>query len=383
MIHCIKTKRRYDLDWLRVIGTSVVFLFHSFAIFGSRRWIVTNSENSNILYFLMTFFLLWMMPLFFLISGRVMFYSLKIKHIKEYLKSRFLRLMIPYIFSIFTFSAGIVYIQRISEGSYTGSFVKYYFSEYFNGLFGFGGNFAWQGIHLWYLLYLFIFTLLLANFVKFLTINRKELFFNNIIKLLEKPGAIFLICIPIILSSIIANMEPLFLGRTDTGGWSILSYVVFMFYGILFSYDKRFDRIILDNWKISAILSVIFVTIYFSIIADVQYLKEFNPIIKSIIFGLGSISILITLSGLFNLKMQKESIIIKKITEGVLPIYILHMPIVVLIGYFTIQLNFNLYIKLMLLIAISFSFIFSIYFFLLKRINAFRFLFGLKLIKKN
>ena len=63
--------------------------------------------------------------------------------------------------------------------------------------------------------------------------------------------------------------------------------------------------------------------------------------------------------------------------EAVLPFYILHQTILLIIGYFIIQWSSGIATKYMIITATSFVVIMAIYEFLVRRVNTLRFLFGL------
>jgi hypothetical protein len=65
--------------------------------------------------------------------------------------------------------------------------------------------------------------------------------------------------------------------------------------------------------------------------------------------------------------------------EAVLPFYILHQPLIVVIGFFIVQLDIGTTAKVLILIASAFSAITLIYEILVRRINVLRFLFGMRL----
>lgn len=46
-----------------------------------------------------------------------------------------------------------MYLERPSHHQYAGGFLSW-LPQFFDGYYGFGGNFAWMGMHLWYLLVL-------------------------------------------------------------------------------------------------------------------------------------------------------------------------------------------------------------------------------------
>ena len=66
--------------------------------------------------------------------------------------------------------------------------------------------------------------------------------------------------------------------------------------------------------------------------------------------------------------------------EAVLPFYILHHPVIYIIGYYVIQGDMNIGSKFILISLTSFAIIMTIYEVLIRHINLLRFLFGMKLM---
>ena len=64
--------------------------------------------------------------------------------------------------------------------------------------------------------------------------------------------------------------------------------------------------------------------------------------------------------------------------EAVLPFYILHQPIILVIGFFVIQLNIVIALKYLIIATTSFTAILAVYDMLIRRINFLRFLFGMR-----
>ena len=90
-------QRMYYLDCLRIFGISLVFISHIFCIFCIAPWIVKNNESNFLIHHFIGFVALWIMPLFFTISGYAMYYSLRYKGQEGFLKDKFKRLIILYI----------------------------------------------------------------------------------------------------------------------------------------------------------------------------------------------------------------------------------------------------------------------------------------------
>jgi len=69
---------------------------------------------------------------------------------------------------------------------------------------------------------------------------------------------------------------------------------------------------------------------------------------------------------------------LQRANKAVYPFYIIHQTIIVAVGYYLVQLDYPIIIKLIFLILISFTLIYAIYHFIIKRFVVTRFLFGMK-----
>ncbi|MFC1904583.1 acyltransferase family protein, partial [Chloroflexota bacterium] len=106
------------------------------------------------------FFNQWMMPLFFIVSGAAVVYSLRSRNARGFLKERVLRILVTWVLiGIFVIAPPQVYLERLTHGDFSRTFFQFY-PHYFEGVYGFGGNFAIVPLHLWYLVFLFIFSLI-------------------------------------------------------------------------------------------------------------------------------------------------------------------------------------------------------------------------------
>jgi fucose 4-O-acetylase-like acetyltransferase len=155
--------RRWDIDWLRVLATLAVFLFHCARFFDNEGWHVKNNQLDFGMSIFVAIVSQWLMPLYFILSGASAYYALKTRRSGVYVWERFTRLLVPLIFGILVLIPPQVYIESVSGQSETappfaGSFIEFY-PHYFDGFYAFGGYFAWMGLHLWYLEVLFIFSL--------------------------------------------------------------------------------------------------------------------------------------------------------------------------------------------------------------------------------
>ena len=152
-----KTARRYEFDWLRVMGVGVVFLFHCGQPFNpGDSWHVVNAERSSLIGWMATFFNIWIMPLFMCIAGMSSVLALSQGGIKRYLRDRLVRIFFPLAIGIVLFVAPQVYWERLYRDQFAGSFWQF-FPQFFSGVYP-EGNFSWH--HLWFLAYVFAYGLI-------------------------------------------------------------------------------------------------------------------------------------------------------------------------------------------------------------------------------
>ncbi len=69
--------------------------------------------------------------------------------------------------------------------------------------------------------------------------------------------------------------------------------------------------------------------------------------------------------------------------EAVLPFYMLHQPVILLIGYFVIPLALPIFSKYLIIATLAFGVTIALYEFGVRRSNPIRFLFGMKPVVKS
>ena len=142
MIMMDSTKlRRYDVDWLRVLAMSLIFVLHISEFFYYEWWHVKNNELSFELTLVVIFLAQWLMPLFFVLSGASTFYALGLRKPRQFIQERIKRLIVPLVFGIFVLIPPQVFLERVYYSQFIGNFFQFY-PNYFDGIYGFGGNFA-------------------------------------------------------------------------------------------------------------------------------------------------------------------------------------------------------------------------------------------------
>ena len=370
-------ERRYDIDWLRVIAMFSVFLFHSARYFDNEGWHVKNPQLSDGFSVFVGILVQWIMPIFFVLSGMSSRFALNFRSGGQYLGERFKRLFIPLIFGIFILIPPQVYIERFTNNQFRGSFFQF-FPHYFDGWYGFGGNFAWMGLHLWFLLILFLFSLLTLPLLLSLKSKGAGRLAHGFSSVFEKSGTILLWAIPLALMEFLFHPDGL--GQRNFGGWNVFVYLMLFLFGYLLATDDRFRRSIEKQRVIFLALAAITTLIgfwlrrsgYYPSFGTVEYfwmslLRTFNSWVWILaILGIGS------------RHLTFRNRLLKYANLAVLPFYILHQSVIVVIGFFILEWEWAILTKYLFLSTVSFITIMLIYEFLIKRFGPFRFLFGMK-----
>lgn len=366
--------RRYDIDWLRIFAMIVIFLFHCARFFNNEDWHVKNNQLNFGMSVFVGIIAQWIMPLFFVLSAMSTYYALSYRKDKQYIGERFKRLVIPLMFGAFVLIPPQVYIERVTHSQFVGSFFEF-FPHYFDGLYGFGGNFTWMGLHLWYLEFLFAFSLLMLPIFRYFRSKAMQDFICRAAVFFAKPGAVFLLAIPIGTIELLINLQPEGIGRRDFGGWSLLVYLVFFIVGYLVASDTQFKESI-ENHRIAAMaMGIITTTVGFFLLesgySSRTYLFAFLRAFNSWFW-------LVAILGFGSKHFTFNNALLKYANEAVLPFYILHQTVIVILGYYIADWNGSVIIKYIVISTASFVLIIALYDLAIKRANTLRFLFGMK-----
>jgi glucan biosynthesis protein C len=378
-----KQARHYDNDWLTVMAMLTIFFFHCARFFNFENWHVKNNQLDEGMSLFVAIVSQWIMPLFFVLSGISSFYSLNSRTSGRYIGNRFQRLVIPLIFGTFILLIPVqVWIERVSQSQFDGSFIEFY-PHYFEGFYAFGGNFAWMGLHLWYLEMLFIFTLLTFPLFIFLKKVRIQELISRAGAFFAKNGAIFLFGIPLFLMEWLVNLQPDGVGMRAFGGWSLFSYFIVFVVGFLIASDSKFREAMERSRFISLALGSLTTSLMFFFHVDLAPLGDFTAYSLTVFSrSFNSWFWLVTLLGFGSKYLNFNNKILKYAREAVLPFYILHQTVIVLIGFYIANWETSAMMKYLTLSTLSFTVIMAIYDLLIKRINALRFLFGMNVKKR-
>lgn len=379
-----QNQRRYDIDWLRVTAMLAVFFFHNARFFDLLGWHLKNAEQSIIVSLFIILLALWTMPLFFLLSGVGSWYALKSRTSGQYLLDRVKRLLIPiYTVGAFVLLPPQLYWESVTQRAWTASFwtsYPLYFTRTFNlSPSPFFGSF-WPG-HLWFLKYLFLLSIFTLPLLLYLKSEPGQRLIERLAGWCDRRGGMFLFLIPLVLVRICLRS---FFGGEHT--WAdLFEYAVFFVVGYLIPTDKRltegFKR---HGWiclglGIAGFGGAVFMAI------ELRY----NPLagesfswiyaLFQIVWSIASWSWVVFVLGLGAKHLNFNNKVLAYANEAVLPFYILHQTIILLVGWYVIPTDMSIPLKYLIISTSSFVMIIALYELLIKRIDAVRLMFGMRL----
>jgi len=377
------SNRRYELDWLRILAILIVFLYHSTRFFNLSDWHIKNVNTFVWVEVWNVFATRWLMPLFFIISGASLFYVIgKSGGWRRFYVDKFLRLMIPVLIASVTHSALQVYLERLTHGQFSGSFFSF-LPEYFNGVYlgiGMPGNFAYHGMHLWYLFFLFFYGLICYRLFIWLKGNGREIL-NRITTLLAIPGLMYLLfSVPLLIMKALIPQAVLNVG---SGGWGFLYYLWFLISGFMIVSSDRLQQNIKNLRWISLLLGVVLSTVYLYQLfspSRVVFPAWISDWIYTLLSFFSAWSWLFAILGFGMRFLAFDRPSLRDANEGVLPFFILHQTVLLCIGYFIMTWEIHDALKWVFVFTSSFIVIITLYMFLVRKLELFRFLFGMKTI---
>ena len=381
--------RRYDLDWLRVVVFGLLILYHIGMFYSSWGYHVKSMHASDAVEPLMKLLNPWRLSLLFLISGIAIRYAIDKQPLKTFAYSRLMILLIPIIFCIHTIIAPQSWLELLETGEINSSFWTFY-PEYLKGSTDKYSIIIPTWNHLWYVVYLLVYTLLLIPIARPLAY-----FMNNYGEKLTRRclnstlGVFWVMLIPVIPfvvhHFILKSSYPSTHALIDDWANHQLYFSLFIL-GFLISKDESFWRLI-DKTLVPALFMVIILS---GVASVVWYLESqhynsyalditeyFSERIRKTAYAWFSI---VAMLAIFQRWMNKPSKVLSYMTEAVFPWYILHQTLIIMIGYWLTRQQLSVYSESLLLIFSVFLGCYLLNEYLIRRWRWIRPLFGLKRI---
>ena len=361
------SERRYDLDWLRVLGVLLLIPFHVALIFVLQPYTIMyirDVVNSPALSVNTGFIHMWHMPMLFMISGAATYFALGVRSAGEYIRERFLRLLVPLVFGLLTFVPLTIYIQHSKVRSLQQGYLGFFHID-LNQLDGMSG--AFTPAHLWFILYLFVFSLVGLPIFQWLRTEKGRRVIESLGTARQASLSLIVWGIPLTLAAatgILGAMNPLY-------------YFLIFFYGFVLASDVRFQQSIDKlTWVVLA-YGVFAATL--NAIAPTESYTAWTPqwMALGLIYEMGRWGLTLATLGLGHRFLNHTNNLLRYASEAAMPFYLLHMTFSVITGYFVVQLDAPIAVKYPLVVFVATGLTLVAYE-LVRRWNVTRWLFGMK-----
>lgn len=372
------TQRKYFVDWLRVLAFFLLILFHCAMPFVAFGWEIKNKEQSIGLTRLIWWLHQWRLPLLFFISGVGIHFSLLKRSVFAFAGERIVRLFIPLLFAMFFTIPVQVYFEWLQKGKIAGSYLTFY-PQVWDMIPYPEGALTWS--HMWFVVYLFVFCILLLPVFSLFKIRLLQTIKSFLADKLSHP-----IAIPFLFLPLAFYYFTLFIKYPEQQSllddWFLfISSLTLLFYGYLLAGSEKFwstcERF-RYYYLISSILCIII--LFYRFWWNLAFPKQNDSTLY--LYGvLNSIHIwllILAAIGFAKKHLNFSNRFLQFNNQAVYPFYILHQTIIVAVGFYIVQLNIPIFLKLFILIISTFIAVFVIYRLVIKPFIITRILYGLK-----
>jgi surface polysaccharide O-acyltransferase-like enzyme len=372
--------RLHYLDWLRVLATLGVFLFHAINVFSPAKFEINNAERSSLIMMIQAFFFPWGMPLFFLLAGAGSQFALRRRTAGQFTRERTLRLLVPLFTGTLLLGPVQLYLSwshRSQTGVFTGSFPEFLADRLpqigpkFFGAFGY---------HMWFLGFLFAFSLLALPLFTWLKGEAGRSVVSRLAGMCERRGGILLFVLP--LAVVRLGLQPFFPQQQD---WSdFFSHGAYFVLGYLLFADERFLQAIRRDWRIllgvgiAAILAAMAIGVSMESF-DLE--KAPGTFWEFLMWGLlATCGWCWTASVLFigMRYLDRDNRTLRYGLSANLPFFVVHQPAILAVAYFVVQWEATIAIKLLVVVLGAFVVSIGLTELVIKRVGLLRALFGMK-----
>jgi glucans biosynthesis protein C len=375
----IVEKREHYIDWIRVLAFLILIFFHCSMPFVTIDWEIKDTNQSVALTRLILWLHQWRLPLLFFIAGVGVSYSLRKRNAIQFFGERVVRLFIPLLFAMFFLTPIQVYFERLQKGQ-----IDMSYWEFFPSVFELvpypEGTLTWS--HLWFVVYLFVFTILLLPVFAFFKIRLISRLKQRLDGLFRSPITNLVLSTPFILFYFTLYIKWPVQGSLLDDWFLFNSSMTFYFFGFFladlptfWNTCERHRRLFLALSVFTA--SILIVQYYWTL--ELPKAQDSNLYWYGLLNGLQIWSIILTSVGYGKRYLNFSNQYLAYLTPAVYPFYILHQTIIVASGYYIVQLPIPLIVKMLLLIVVCFTTIAVSYHFVIKRFVLTRLLFGVKL----
>lgn len=384
--------RRHDIDALRVIAFAILILYHASGVYQvDSDFHIVSSYQYGWLDYVRIVFNRWRMPLLFAISGVALGLALVGRNLARFALLRSWRLLLPLVFGMLFVVSIQAYCEGVARGTLEPGFGRFLW-RYLQLRPWPAGTFsgATHGVtwnHLWYLAYLWVYTMVLLALVPLLRSRPGQRLGDWLARprhgvLMLLPAAVFFVYL-MLLQPRFPPTHGLF------GDWFLHAqyFTVFVLGYLVAAADGIWQRLRQLRWPL-LVLALVSISVELSLKAAGQFLpvEEVPAALHSVPWAaiergaraLYMWSALLAIFGWGYTVLNRPMRWVPYANEAVYPWYILHQSLIVLIAYWLIPLRLGPWLEPLAVVAGTVAGCAIMHEFAIRRSGFLRPLFGLR-----
>jgi len=352
--------RRYFIDNLRWLAVLFLFPYHCCMVYNDfgESFYVKGAEAALAGRFIVAFWP-WFMPLLFTIAGISAAYALAAKGTRAYAKERVMRLLIPLLFGLLLLVPMQTYIAEVFHNGYTGGYLRQYilFFTKPTDLSGYQGGFT--PAHLWFLLYLFLISMITLPLLHWYSRSKKRLPLDK----LPLVALLALFIVPVFTQMIL-----------DISGKSVGEYLTYFLFGYFILSDEHVqDKLLRFRFLLLglALSGMIVCVLWHSAI------EAYSTVLYELLYAFYAWVTILAILRLGKRYLDFSNAGTAYLSKAFFPLYIFHQQWLVLAAYFALQWFSAIPLQMAFILLASAALSFLNYE-LFRRIPLTRFMFGIK-----
>ena len=340
--------RRYDLDWLRICAFELLIFYHVGMFYVTWGFHVKSSHAGPAAEPFMLLLNPWRLTLLFIISGCATRFMLDKMKPGAFIRSRSLRLMVPLVFCVFVIVPPQTYFEIVEKLGFTGSFGEFY-GKYVTASGGWGIITPTYN-HLWFVLYLFLYTLLVVVI-------------GPLLKRLPRQLSALATGLPVILIPVLflfatrAFLEPMFEethALVDDWYGHAVNFSALLFGYAIAKHEAFFEFCQRIRWPMLATALIAWatlVTVRYGGFVTVQPDSVIAQFVGPALRELQAWTMILALFGFARQHLRHDNGARRYLTDAIFPFYIIHQTTIVVAGHYLNQVGLLVWIEAPVLIA--------------------------------
>jgi glucan biosynthesis protein C len=372
--------RRYDIDTLRVLALGLLIVFHTLLVFEPFGWRVTSIHAGRWADLAAATLTPWRLEVIFAIGGIAAAFLLRKETISGFLRTRALRLLVPFFIGVIFLVPPQSYVHLLAQGRETMSFWEFWSRGLWINLH--------HGIpvpdlaHVWFLPYLFFYSALLVTLLAMnptaLDRAKDEIAGHSILTIVALSMAWY---------ALVQSMPFPDSGLAKMPLGDIPAHFLYapaFFFGFLISDNDAFWNSLVEERRVLLVTSCVAAVVS---LASLRVSQVHPSSLATLAVGLSR--------GLFGGVMafavfswgrwafSKPARGLAYATDAILPVYLMHQTVLVVGAYELSVTSWPVSIALPSLIVMSFGVPLLVYHLIIRRVPFLRFLFGVKALTRD